>query len=270
MARDAESSESLSSPEESYWNESRRPLFILIFLLPLILIYEIGLAFMPDSSGGSGDNGVTNLAHASIMRFFEAVGIMWTNGLYLGGALIVLILLAWHLFNRDSWRFKPVFLLWMFFESLILMVPLLVFAGFLSGGWHLGVSGGIPLGQLGLQSKVLISVGAGLYEELVFRMVLIAVFHTLLVDVIELTNRTGTFIAVMISAAAFTIYHPLGAGIEGNGGFSFLKVMFYFLAGLYFGLIFLWRGFGIVVAVHAFYDIVTITFLLDPTTGSGS
>ena len=33
------------------------------------------------------------------------------------------------------------------------------------------------------------------------------------------------------------------------------------LAGLYFGVIYLIRGFGIVVAVHAFYDILTVAIM---------
>ena len=57
-----------------------------------------------------------------------------------------------------------------------------------------------------------ISIGAGLYEELLFRMMLIAVLHTLLVDVGKLASPVGATIAVVISAAAFTAYHPLKDG----------------------------------------------------------
>ncbi len=66
------------------------------------------------------------------------------------------------------------------------------------------------------------------------------------------------------SAAAFTIYHPVEAA---SGGVSIRKVAFYFLAGLYFGGIYVLRGFGIVVAVHALYDIVTVLLLTDGATG---
>ena len=83
-------------------------------------------------------------------------------------------------------------------------------------------------------------------------MLLIAVIHTLLVDVVKISASSGAIIAVIISAMAFTIYHPF----DGIG-----SVVFYFLAGLYFGSVYIVRGFGIVVGVHAVYDIIMVSML---------
>ena len=64
-------------------------------------------------------------------------------------------------------------------------------------------------------------------------------------------------IAVLVSAAAFALYHdPAGAG-----SVAWSAMTFYFLAGLFFGGVYVWRGFDIVVAVHALYDIVVLTLL---------
>ncbi len=82
-----------------------------------------------------------------------------------------------------------------------------------------------------------------------FRMLLIAVLHTILVDLGKASNGIGAAVAIAVSAAAFTWYHPL----NGSGQ----RLAFFFLAGLYFGAIYMARGFGIVVAAHAWYDIVT-------------
>ena len=108
------------------------------------------------------------------------------------------------------------------------------------------------LGSLNIWSKLAISIGAGLYEELLFRMLLIAVLHTLLVDVAKLNSALGSTIAIVVSAGAFTLYHP-AAGLG--------PAVFYFLAGLYFGVVYLLRGFGIVVGVHAIYDIIMVSML---------
>ena len=50
---------------------------------------------------------------------------------------------------------------------------------------------------------------------------------------------------------------------EGAGGRSGAKIVFYFLAGLYFGAVYTVRGFGVVVATHAFYDIFVVSLLGD-------
>jgi len=69
----------------------------------------------------------------------------------------------------------------------------------------------------------------------------------------------GAAIGVAVSAALFTIYHPLR---DAAGAISLQRAAFYLVAGLYFGAVYLLRGFGIVVAVHALYDIITAVFLL--------
>ena len=64
-----------------------------------------------------------------------------------------------------------------------------------------------------------------------------------------MNNVRGAGIAVVISAVAFAAYHP-PAGVA--------AAVFYLLAGLYFGAIYAIRGFGIVVGVHAIYDVVVV------------
>ena len=67
-------------------------------------------------------------------------------------------------------------------------------------------------------------------------------------------------VALVLSSVAFAFYHPLR---DASGTFSATRLAFYMLAGVYFGVIYLWRGFGIVVAVHAFYDILTVLVTID-------
>ncbi len=66
-----------------YLGVSKKPLTILAFLLPLVVAYEIGLAFALRSSQGV----LTNKAHVTLLRFFDTFGISAGGGLYLGGLL---------------------------------------------------------------------------------------------------------------------------------------------------------------------------------------
>ncbi|MCP3902479.1 MAG: CPBP family intramembrane metalloprotease [Planctomycetes bacterium] len=245
------------SADVSYWATAKRPLQILVFLLPLIIAYELCLALLLPAADGRSVN--TVLAHKSLLQFFSAFGVADAGGLFLGGIVIVVVMLAWHVLAREAWRVDVRVAGFMALESLVLALPLiglshLVAAG--AGAAPLAATGAVPaFAEFDVWSQMAISVGAGLYEELIFRMILIAVIHTLLVDLAKMTHLTGAAIAIAISAAAFTWYHDL---LGPDGTVSGRRVLFYFLAGVYFGLVYVVRGFGLVVAVHAVYDIITV------------
>jgi hypothetical protein len=213
--------------------------------------YELGLALLLRSDEGFV---ITNKAHESLLNFFSAFGISPAGSLYVGGVVIIVVLLVWHLLVHDRWTFDLRTAGLMALESLGLTLPLLVLARIISQELAPAATP-MPLAELNLFSKMAISVGAGLYEELMFRMLLIAVVHTLLVDVGKMSNGLGASIAVLVSAVAFTAYHPLR---DASGAMSGANLVFYFAAGLYFGTVYILRGFGIVVAVHTLYDVIVV------------
>lgn len=235
----------------SYFELAKRPLQILAFLLPLIVAYEIALILLLRS----GDRVITNNAHKSLLEFFRAFGIEPESGFYLGGIVVVVVLLVWHVLNRDPWIVNVKALGVMAIEAALLAMPLLVIGQFIqrtaTASVVLQATTATSINELGLWSKFAISIGAGLYEELMFRMLLIAVLHTLLVDVGKASHKVVAIVAVAVSAAAFTWYHPLDGSLQ--------RTVFFFLAGLYFGAIYVLRGFGIVVGAHALYDVITFT-----------
>lgn len=236
---------------DGYLAISRQPLTTLVFLLPLIVAFEACLALVLRSGDGLTTNTVE--AHRQLLAFFSRFGIAPGGGLYLGGIVIVVVLFVWHLLRRDRWRVSWPLLMGMGAESLLLAVPLLLLGSLISGGMATVPPAGFS--SLDLMSQMAISVGAGLYEELAFRMILIAALHTLLVDIGGLPDRLGTTIAIIVSAIAFTTYHDLHGP---DGVLSYARVVFLLAAGGYFGAIYAVRGFGIVVGVHAAYDILTV------------
>ena len=245
----------------SYWVACKQPLPILWFLLPLIVAYEAGLALLLRSSEGV----LTNKAHETLLQFFDTFGLPASGGLFLGGAAIVVVLLVWHVLTREPWRFELATPGLMAVESLVLTIPLIVMGVVIGSSSVAAAPGGGPgptdLTAMSAWERVAISVGAGLYEELLFRMLLIAILHTLLVDVGKLRSATGAGIAIVVSAVAFTVYHPLADPNAASAGVSVQRIAFYFLAGLYFGAVYVLRGFGIVVGTHALYDILVVTVL---------
>lgn len=239
----------------TYFERSKSPLHVLVFVLPLIVAYELGLALL----FGTGE-AISVSAHVSLLELFDAFGISARGGLLVGGLTIVIVLLLWHVLRRDPWKVDVHTVGLMAGESVALTVPLLILAMLAAYVLPAAATTIVELAasadrdamdpaQLSRVQRMVVSIGAGLYEELVFRMLFIAVLHTLLVDVLNATDRIGAAVGVAVSAAAFALYHQPADG---------WKMIFYFVMGVYFGVLFLIRGFGIVVAVHALYDVLVL------------
>ncbi len=250
-------SRSYPRDDERYSNLCRRPLYILVFLAPLIALYEIGSFLFFRGQGGEGSL-QTIRAHRLLNQFFDAFG---AGAFYLPGVALVVVLLIWHMLRRDRWKVQWSALGMMLVESLAWAAPLLVF-GLMIGralsepaSMAQAATPAAALAQAPWMERVTIAIGAGLYEELLFRLVGITLLHLILVDLIRIKNGWGNTLAIIGAALAFALYHDSsGATTAAQMGIF----AFYFTSGLYFGAIFVSRGFGIVVAVHTIYDLLVL------------
>jgi len=250
----------------SYWDLATRPLHVLAFLAPLIALYEIGAAaFLGPAAAGIE----TIRAHERLARALDVLGVA---GAFLPWVVLVTILVCNHVIARDSWRLRPWVLLGMACESALLTLPLLVLAALLfrlAPGTEAPPPAMIasladlsplaappPLADLPWTARGVLSIGAGLYEELVFRLILLAALHMVLADFARIKPSIAGGIAIAVSAVAFALYHDLSADAD-----ALAQSAFYVLAGLYFGLVFVLRGFGVVVGVHALYDFLVLVVL---------
>jgi CAAX prenyl protease-like protein len=220
---------------QGYMKRSERPLASLAFVLPLILIHEIGWRF-------SGSHLLAFYLLHQFLAFFGATATI------LPALTLIGILLAWHIVSRDKWTVRVDTLLGMALESLILALPLLAFATALAR-WELrpvlaGLSGGFP-------DRIVIAMGAGIYEELIFRLIALSILHTLFVNILRMPKTRAGILMVVTSAIMFSLYHYLGPE-----KFAWKTCLFRVMAGIYFGGIFLTRGFGVTAGCHAFYDMI--------------
>ncbi len=236
---------------ERYYHRSQRPLQALIFLLPLLALYELGTLYWAHREGVALP---PNMAWSLLRGALEYLG---ATGNHLPALLVVVVLLVWHFARRDPWQFDGRLYLAMAVESLALAIPILVFA-LVVGRERAPLANPFDYPW---QAQIVFSLGAGIYEELVFRLIAIALLHLVLVDLVGLKHGTGALIAIACSAVLFAGYH-----FSGPASFDLLKFVFYAVAGLYLAWLYVLRGFGIVVATHALYDIfiVAITHGLLP------
>jgi hypothetical protein len=257
MAKERKVAKSASSraQPESYWKLSMRPLHILVFLAPLIALYELGsILYLADDQRGVI---ATVRAWSILSRFFETFGVA---SLHLPAAGLVIVLLVWHFFLRDSWRVRPPVIAGMAVESVLWCLPLIVFGMLIAQGLSSGLiqsngSANASFATLPWQSRLILSAGAGLYEELLFRLILISGVHFLVVDLARQSEGVGFVIAAVVSAVAFALYHNIS---HPRGGADLALLASYSVAGLYFAALFLLRGFGVAVMTHALYDVVVL------------
>jgi membrane protease YdiL (CAAX protease family) len=98
----------------------------------------------------------------------------------------------------------------------------------------------------------MISLGAGIYEELLFRVILVGALAAIGARAFGWTTRTAGIVAAVAGALLFSAFHyigPYGDPLE-LGSFTFRA-----LAGLVFSGLYLTRGFGIAAWTHALYDV---------------
>jgi hypothetical protein len=222
---------------EQYWVQSRRPLASLVFLAPLLITYEAGVLLL----------GVQNGADAFLRRVLEVLGFGQHFVLPL---LMVCILLAWHHLAREPWRLSAGIISGMAVESLALGICLRVILFLQDMLFHVFEE---PALSIGGQAKEAVGLlGAGIYEELLFRLILLwlavwALRH------MGVAPRAATVAAAVLTSLLFAAAHNVGPYGEPLEAFRFL---FRVLAGLFFAAVFLYRGFGIAAGSHAAYDIL--------------
>ncbi len=244
---------------EDYSTLSKGPLHSLILLLPLIIAYEIGTRlYLNDPSMSSVQ---TIRAHSLLLAFFRDFGVA---GRFLPAITVVAVLIVWHVLNNDRTRTRPQVLPGMVMECALLTFPLIVFIGLMQLAFGTAAPTPAaaqvtqtldPLAKLPWRAGLTISLGAGLYEEMLFRMVGVTVLHMICVDLAKMTERVGTGLSIALSAAAFAAYHDV---IGPGGHLDVLKAVSLAVAGIYFGLVFSVRGFGLAVGVHVLYDVYVL------------
>ena len=228
-------------PAGGYLHQSELPLTSLVFVLPFLVIYELGTHTFADPYA------YPQLVAFRLMRDF--FGLFGATGQYLPALAVVGILLAWHIARNDPWRVRASTLVGMFAESVFLSIPLIFVC--------LALASYLPLAGGDLGGKAIMSLGAGIYEELIFRLCAMTLMHLALIDLLKMQRPIAICLILVLPAVLFSLYHYLGDETFAMGSFVFRTV-----AGIYFGIIFLVRGFGITAGAHAAYDIWIVLLVI--------
>jgi hypothetical protein len=232
------------------WRVARAPRYSLTFALPLLVAYEV-LAF---SLSHDEVTGVRNGADVLLKSLFLAMG--GRNGLIVFGALLVGggAWLVWQDYRRWGTLDPRVFGL-MAAEAVVYALAFGMVTSTLTGLLLPRLATILVLGTVdswSLPTQLMISLGAGIYEELLFRVILVSGLAWMARRVLSLSPTASGVLAVVLGALIFSAFHyigPYGDRLE-LGSFTFRAV-----AGLLLSSLYLLRGFGITAWTHALYDV---------------
>jgi len=101
------------------------------------------------------------------------------------------------------------------------------------------------------------AVGAGVYEEILFRLLLLSLLYLLGLHMFRRGSAWPALFAVTVSSILFAAAHQLVGGVLPlRTGADWLQLMVYFTFGVYWATLYTLRGLGVAVYAHVVYDLV--------------
>lgn len=240
----------MNNPVKSYLNNTNTLLYSFLVSLPLFLLYELLIVI----SQPTGDSIVRISVDVWIKSLFAYLGVNAVSF-----SLLIVVLIGLFIVYKERDRLKT--LRFSYFPVLILESTLYaIVVAFISQSLVslvLNIAASDPINSLSLTQKIALSLGAGLYEELFFRVILVTLFILLFTKLLG-KKWAGVTAAVVLSALLFSAVHYVGSM---GDAFTMGSFLYRFLFGLILNGIYVWRGFGVAAWTHAIYDVMVIAFL---------
>ena len=228
----------------SYLLKSRTSFYSFLFTLPLFFLYEVNILFLSWDDILVVRNGADFLMR-NILESFDIYGLYGLGLVFFLGLLVTYIFFI----KEDQQQVVNVnFLFIMLAESMLWSVVLY----FLLFKFMVLLMN--PVGKTILQ-QVTLAIGAGIYEEFLFRVLLIAGLSGILGFVFMWDKTFKNIIAVVLSGGIFSAFHFMG---EYGDFFSMELFLIRFFAGLILGVLYMYRGFGITAYTHSIYDLIVL------------
>ena len=226
----------------NYFKHSKSPFYSFIFILPLFIIYEFGISAISSEDLPTIRNG----ADVLLRKVLATIGL---SGIYGMGLLLLVGILIAFLINKG--KFKDIslssnYFIFMIFESLFWSIILFVIL--YQGQLLLGKGTGKLLIQ-----QIVLSIGSGIFEEFVFRVLLVSGIAFIVGIFIKKQYLYKISISIIIAAIIFSIFHFVGEYADTPKISLFLLRL---LAGIVLGYIYIFRGFGIAAYSHSFYNLI--------------
>lgn len=236
-----------------YFQNVRKHSYNFIFAGVLLIFYEVGMLVLPNP---------LKIANG-IDVFFEAIWKLIPGGsLIISGILIVLGLFFLIKDLRSGVIIRPFHFVLMtlesFFWAALIFFNLSYVVGLLVGNsWVAMQVTKMENPPTYYIQDVVLSFGAGFYEELFFRLILIQIFILIAKAFQKDPTRWNIrLVIIIVGALLFSMVHYIGTY---GDSFNFNSFLQRFIFGLIMYPLFMYRGFGIAAWSHALYDVMVFT-----------
>lgn len=202
--------------------------------LPIFLGYHLGVVLMDKINAADFVTGeLVALSRNNVLGYW---------GLTLGtGAVLVALLFALGRGKRLSWpRFAIVAI-----EGALYATLMKIVASYVVGSMRLS-----PAQGTGFFDGLVMSLGAGFYEELAFRVILFGVGSWAIAKFLPTYKVVAVLGWALVTSLAFSLWHYVG-----GESFRMDSFVFRWVCGLFFVAVYKFRGFAPAVWTHALYDV---------------
>lgn len=229
----------------SYARDTRSNTYGFLAALPLFVAYELFLLWMSPANGRM-------LRVGAEVWTKEMLWLIGVNGqLTLGLVVIVLgAVILWHDRHKNI-AVRGSYFVGVIVESAVYAVVCALLISAVVGTVFSIVSV-LPSDRLTL---IGLSIGAGLYEELFFRVLLVSGLFVIVRGLSDMTRSRSYAAAAVAGALLFSLVHYIGPF---GDVFAVSTFVFRFLFGLVLNLLYVTRGFAVAAWTHALYDLMLI------------
>jgi len=230
---------------QRFLREGSGPWADLALTLPVFVGYHLGVVFLPVRNAADVvTRGLTTLAENNIWQY---IGL--TLGIGAAFAGVLLMLGRGHALHASRFVFVAI-------EGIAYAIAMRLAGQYVVN--QLALAGGVPDGRF---SALVMSLGAGFYEEIAFRVVLFGLGLRLVLGLIgSLSRAKRTLVALawaLTIAFVFSGWHYVG---DLGEPFELRSFVFRSVCGLAFTLIYSFRGFAPAVWTHTLYDAWILLF----------
>jgi len=236
----------------SYFAASRSHRYSILFALPLLIGYEALAALLAQPGRGELRNG----ADAIFRTAFTSVAGPHGPAIFIAAVILLGVgLVARDLRAAGGGGLRARVFLGMLAESAVLAVAFGLVVGIITtqllGSLHALAIPPDPIAKTSWATRLMLSLGAGLYEELFFRVLLVTGLAAGARLVLGVGTRAAGAFAAVVGALIFSAFHYIGPF---GDQLQLQSFVFRALSGLTFSGLYLLRGFGITAWTHALYD----------------
>lgn len=221
-----------------YFFMTRDPISSLIFSLPILLFYNIGIIISPKAMNG---------ADFLTKTLFTKLTLQWY--LLLNGVIFLLLIILIPYLKKKG-RLNTKYFFPVVIESFIYAILMGNIILLIMKKAHLFG----PSSNLSVFEALVVSAGAGFHEELFFRFILMGGLFLLFKSLLKSSRVLPYLISIILSSILFSLAHYI---VE---PFEFFSFIYRTLGGVYFSLLFISRGFGVSSYTHFLYDVIVLVF----------